>query len=44
MARINLLPWRAERQKERKKQFFTMLALSAVTVLGAVLGAHGMLY
>ncbi|MBW8851401.1 MAG: PilN domain-containing protein [Xanthomonadales bacterium] len=30
MARINLLPWRAERQKERKKQFFTMLALSAV--------------
>lgn len=30
MARINLLPWRAERQKERKKQFFMMLALSAV--------------
>ena len=30
MARINLLPWRAERQKERKKQFFLMLALSAV--------------
>jgi len=30
MARINLLPWRAERQKERKKQFFTMLAISAV--------------
>ena len=29
MARINLLPWRAERQKERKKQFFMMLALSA---------------
>jgi type IV pilus assembly protein PilN len=29
MARINLLPWRAERQKERKKQFFLMLALSA---------------
>jgi type IV pilus assembly protein PilN len=30
MARINLLPWRAERQKERKKQFFLMLAVSAV--------------
>jgi type IV pilus assembly protein PilN len=29
MARINLLPWRAERQKERKKQFLMMLALSA---------------
>lgn len=29
MARINLLPWRAERQKERKKQFFIMLAMSA---------------
>lgn len=30
MARINLLPWRAERQKERKKQFLIMLAFSAV--------------
>ncbi len=30
MARINLLPWRAERQKERKKQFFLMLAMSAL--------------
>lgn len=29
MARINLLPWRAERQKERKKQFLIMLAMSA---------------
>lgn len=33
MARINLLPWRAERQKERKKQFFMMLALAAVAGL-----------
>ena len=33
MARINLLPWRAERQKERKKQFILMLALSAVAGL-----------
>jgi len=34
MARINLLPWRAERRKQRQKDFFTMLGLSA---LGAVL-------
>mgnify|MGYP001810826212 CR=1 FL=1 len=34
MARINLLPWRAERQKERKKQFMLMLVLSAVAGLG----------
>ena len=33
MARINLLPWRAERQKERKKQFFLMLAMSALAGL-----------
>jgi type IV pilus assembly protein PilN len=35
MARINLLPWRAERQKERKKQFFLMLAMSAFVGLAA---------
>lgn len=34
MARINLLPWRAERQKQRQKNFFMMLALSAVAGLG----------
>jgi type IV pilus assembly protein PilN len=33
MARINLLPWRAERQKQRQKQFFSMLALSALAGL-----------
>lgn len=33
MARINLLPWRAERRKQRQKDFLTMLGLS---VLGAV--------
>ncbi len=33
MARINLLPWRAERQKERKKQFFLMLGMSALAGL-----------
>jgi type IV pilus assembly protein PilN len=35
MARINLLPWRAERQKERKKQFMLMLAMSAVAGFAA---------
>ena len=33
MARINLLPWRLERRKQRQKDFMTMLGLSA---LGAV--------
>lgn len=33
MARINLLPWRAERQKQRQKQFMSMLALSALAGL-----------
>jgi len=30
MARINLLPWRAERRKLRQKEFATMLGLSAL--------------
>lgn len=29
MARINLLPWRAERRKHRQKEFLTMLGLAA---------------
>ena len=40
MARINLLPWRAERQKERKKQFMLMLLLSALAGLGLWLLVH----
>lgn len=36
MARINLLPWRAERRKQRQKDFLAMLGLSA---LGAALVA-----
>ena len=28
MARINLLPWRAERQKQRQQQFYIMLAMA----------------
>ena len=34
MARINLLPWRVERRKQRQKEFFAMLGASA---LGAAL-------
>ena len=30
MARINLLPWRAERRKQRQKEFMTMLGASAI--------------
>ena len=30
MARINLLPWRAERRRQRQKEFMAMLGLSAV--------------
>ena len=30
MARINLLPWRAERRKLRQKEFVTLLGLSAI--------------
>ncbi|MGO4778224.1 fimbrial protein, partial [Lysobacter sp. 2RAB21] len=30
MARINLLPWRAERRKARQKEFGAILALSAL--------------
>lgn len=34
MAKINLLPWRAERRKQRQKEFMTMLGVAAA---GAVL-------
>jgi type IV pilus assembly protein PilN len=30
MAKINLLPWRAERRKQRQQEFLTMLAAAAV--------------
>jgi len=36
MARINLLPWRAERRKARKKEFAVMLGMAA---LGGVLAS-----
>ena len=30
MARINLLPWRAERRKQRQREFYAMLGFAAV--------------
>lgn len=33
MARINLLPWRAERRKQRQKEFMTMLGLTAIAAV-----------
>lgn len=33
MARINLLPWRAERRKQRQKEFMAMLGLSALAAV-----------
>ncbi len=36
MARINLLPWRAERRKARQKEFALMLGLA---VLGGILAS-----
>ena len=41
MARINLLPWREQRRKQREKEFYAMLGAAAgaavLTLLGAVL-------
>ena len=33
MARINLLPWRAERRKQRQKEFGLMLGVAAITAV-----------
>ena len=33
MARINLLPWRAERRKLRQKEFLTMVGFAAVAAI-----------
>ena len=33
MARINLLPWRAERRKQRQQEFMGLLGLSALTAV-----------
>ncbi|MBB6185309.1 PilN domain-containing protein [Oleiagrimonas soli] len=37
MARINLLPWRAERRKQREREFFTHLGLAAVVGIAIVI-------
>jgi len=39
MARINLLPWRAERRKQRQKDFMTLLAAAVFGGVAVVLGA-----
>ena len=36
MARINLLPWRAERRKQRQQEFISMLGLAGVA--GVLIG------
>ncbi|MGH8146361.1 MAG: PilN domain-containing protein [Rhodanobacteraceae bacterium] len=36
MAKINLLPWRAERRERRKREFFTQLVVAAVVAIGLV--------
>jgi type IV pilus assembly protein PilN len=33
MATINLLPWRAERRRQRERDFYTMLAASAIAAV-----------
>ena len=35
MARINLLPWRAERRRQRQKEFMAMLGVSAAAAMPA---------
>ncbi|MGH8124230.1 MAG: PilN domain-containing protein [Rhodanobacteraceae bacterium] len=37
MARINLLPWRAERRERRKREFFSHLVIAAVAAIVLVL-------
>ena len=40
MAKINLLPWREEKRKEKKKEFLTAMGLSVVTTLVAFVFVH----
>ena len=37
MAKINLLPWRAERRERRKREFFTHLGIGAIAAIVLVL-------
>ncbi|HEY3519702.1 MAG TPA: PilN domain-containing protein [Rhodanobacteraceae bacterium] len=36
MARINLLPWRAERREQRKREFFMQLGIAAAAAIAVV--------
>lgn len=38
MAKINLLPWRAERRQQRQKQFYSMLGVVAIAAILVVFG------
>ncbi len=40
MAHINLLPWRELRRKEQRRQFLSMLGLTAVAGLALLVAAH----
>lgn len=42
MARINLLPWRAERRKQRQREFYGMLGFAAIA--GVLLSLLGWFY
>ncbi|HEX2200999.1 MAG TPA: PilN domain-containing protein [Gammaproteobacteria bacterium] len=42
MATINLLPWREERRRERKRQFFIILGTAAGITLGIIVLVHGL--
>jgi type IV pilus assembly protein PilN len=37
MARINLLPWRAERREQRKREFFMQLGIAAAAAIAVVI-------
>lgn len=39
MAKINLLPWRAERRKQRQNEFYTVLGLCAGLAVAVAFGA-----
>jgi type IV pilus assembly protein PilN len=39
MAKINLLPWRTERRKQREREFYMMLAMTGVAALAVLIGA-----
>ena len=38
MAKINLLPWRAERRKQREREFYMMLGAAALAAVAVLFG------